>query len=499
MLSSVPFDEPPAIRFLASDRHLGPREGNIEFGALSLLPPLLAIGLAIYTRQVYLSLAAGIWIGWTIILGWNPIAGLAGAVDGTVTTVTDPGNARVIMFTFAIGSLIALVEASGGVKGFVRWVEERHWVDDGRKAQVLAWFLGVIIFIESNITVLVAGSICRPLFDRYHVSREKLAYLIDSTSAPVCVLIPFNAWGAYILGILATLGVAEPVSVLVASIPLNLYALAALALAGFSAFRQVDIGPMRAAQQRTVEGELHWEHSVALADPEDMAPPPREGMPLRPVNMIVPIAVMVLMMPVSMYVTGDGDLMAGSGSTSVLWAVVSAIIVAWLLSLGQRLLDLEALSRVSLQGAGALTSMALVLLLAITLAAVTVEMGTGQYVAGVVEGRVPLPLLLPLLFFVAGGIAFATGSSWGTFGIMLPMAVPVATAMGLPEAPFIAAVLSGGIFGDHASPISDTTIVSSLASASDHIEHVRTQIPYALLAGATAIAGFVVMGAWLAL
>ncbi len=476
MLSSVPFDEPPAIRFLASDRHLGPREGNIEFGALSLLPPLLAIGLAIYTRQVYLSLAAGIWIGWTIILGWNPIAGLAGAVDGTVTTVTDPGNARVIMFTFA-----------------------RHWVDDGRKAQVLAWFLGVIIFIESNITVLVAGSICRPLFDRYRVSREKLAYLIDSTSAPVCVLIPFNAWGAYILGILATLGVAEPVSVLVASIPLNLYALAALALAGFSAFRQVDIGPMRAAQQRTVEGELHWEHSVALADPEDMAPPPREGMPLRPVNMIVPIAVMVLMMPVSMYVTGDGDLMAGSGSTSVLWAVVSAIIVAWLLSLGQRLLDLEALSRVSLQGAGALTSMALVLLLAITLAAVTVEMGTGQYVAGVVEGRVPLPLLLPLLFFVAGGIAFATGSSWGTFGIMLPMAVPVATAMGLPEAPFIAAVLSGGIFGDHASPISDTTIVSSLASASDHIEHVRTQIPYALLAGATAIAGFVVMGAWLAL
>jgi Na+/H+ antiporter NhaC len=474
VLSSVPFDEPPAIRFLASDRHLGPREGNIEFGALSLLPPLLAIGLAIYTRQVYLSLAAGIWIGWTIILGWNPIAGLAGAVDGTVTTVTDPGNARVIMFTFAIGSLIALVIRSLGGRAAL----------GGRRAQ-------------GTGPGLVSGR--HHLHRVQHVSREKLAYLIDSTSAPVCVLIPFNAWGAYILGILATLGVAEPVSVLVASIPLNLYALAALALAGFSAFRQVDIGPMRAAQQRTVEGELHWEHSVALADPEDMAPPPREGMPLRPVNMIVPIAVMVLMMPVSMYVTGDGDLMAGSGSTSVLWAVVSAIIVAWLLSLGQRLLDLEALSRVSLQGAGALTSMALVLLLAITLAAVTVEMGTGQYVAGVVEGRVPLPLLLPLLFFVAGGIAFATGSSWGTFGIMLPMAVPVATAMGLPEAPFIAAVLSGGIFGDHASPISDTTIVSSLASASDHIEHVRTQIPYALLAGATAIAGFVVMGAWLAL
>jgi tetracycline resistance efflux pump len=420
-------------------------------------------------------------------------------VDGTVTTLTDPGSARVIMFTFAIGSLIALVEANGGVQGFVRWVEERRWVDNGRKAQILAWFLGVIIFIESNITVLVAGSICRPLFDRYRVSREKLAYLIDSTSAPVCILIPFNAWGAYILGVLATLGIADPVPVLVASIPLNFYAIAALALAGLGAFRGLDIGPMKAAQVRTAEGELHWEHSVALADPEDMAPPPREGMPLRPANMVVPIVVMVLMMPVSMYVTGEGNLMAGSGSTSVLWAVLTAVGVAWALSLGQRLLDLEALSKVSLQGAGALTSMALVLLLAITLAAVTVEMGTGDYVAGIVGGRVPLPLLLPLLFVVAGGIAFATGSSWGTFGIMLPMAVPVAMSLGLPPTPFIAAVLSGGVFGDHASPISDTTIVSSLASASDHIEHVRTQLVYALLAGAAAIAGFAATGAWLAL
>ncbi len=462
------------------------------------MPPLLAIGLAIWTRQVYLSLAAGIWIGWTIILGWNPLAGLAGAVDGAVTTVTDPGNARVIMFTFAIGALIALVEANGGVRGFVRWVEERNWVTNGRRAQLLAWILGVIIFIESNITVLVAGSICRPLFDRFRVSREKLAYLIDSTSAPVCVLIPFNAWGAYILGVLATLGVEDPVPTLVASIPLNFYALAALALAGISAARQLDVGPMRAAQKRTADGELHWEHAVALADPEDMAPPPREGMPLRPVNMVVPIAAMVLMMPVAMYVTGEGDIMAGSGSTSVLWAVLAGVGVASILSLGQRLLNLEELSRVSLQGAGALTSMALVLLLAITLAAVTVEMGTGEYVAGVVGGRVPLPLLLPLLFAVAGGIAFATGSSWGTFGIMLPMAVPVANSLGLLATPFIAAVLSGGIFGDHSSPISDTTIVSSLASASDHIEHVRTQIPYALTAGTVAVIGFALTGAWLA-
>ncbi len=447
---------------------------------------------------MYLSLAAGIWIGWTIIMGWNPFAGLAASVDATVATVTDAGNARVLLFTFSIGALIALVEANGGVRGFVRWVEERRWVTNGRRAQVLAWALGLIIFIESNITVLVAGSICRPLFDRFRVSREKLAYIVDSTSAPVCVLIPFNAWGAYILGLLASLGVAEPVPLLVASIPLNFYALAALALAGVSAARSLDFGPMAAAQERTASGKLHWDHTVALADPEDMAPPPKEGIALRPVNMIVPIAVMVLMMPVAMYVTGEGDVMAGSGSTSVLWAVLAGIGTASLLSLGQRLLNLEELGHVSLQGAGALTGMALVLLLAITLATVTVEMGTGDYVAGIVGGRVPLPLLLPLLFLVAGGIAFATGSSWGTFGIMLPLAVPLASGLALSAAPFIAAVLSGGIFGDHASPISDTTIVSSLASASDHIEHVRTQIPYALLAGTVAAIGFAVTGAWLA-
>jgi tetracycline resistance efflux pump len=420
-------------------------------------------------------------------------------VDATVGTVTDPGNARVLLFTFAIGALIALVEANGGVRGFVAWVERRRWVTDGRRAEVLAWAIGMVIFIESNITVLVAGSVARPLFDRFRVAREKLAYLIDSTSAPVCILIPFNAWGAYILGLLAALGVENPVPVLVASIPLNFYALFAAALAGISAFFGLDFGSMRAAQERTDGGKLHWDHAVAMADPEEMAPPPAEGIPLRPVNMVLPIAAMVLMMPVAMAITGGGDVMAGSGSTSVLWAVLTGIGVASVLSLGQRLLSLEQLGHVGLRGAGGLTGMALVLLLAITLGTVTQELGTGPYVAGLVGGRIPGVLLLPLLFAVAAGIAFATGSSWGTFAITIPVAVPLAVSLGLPITPFVAATLSGGVFGDHCSPISDTTIVSSLASASDHIEHVRTQIPYALAAGAAAAAGFAVTGLWISL
>ncbi len=456
---------------------------------------MLAIGLAIRTRQVYLSLAGGIWLGWTIVSGWNPAAGAGAAIDAAVRVLGDAGNARVILFTFAIGSLIAVIEANGGVRGFVSWVETRRWVTSARRARILAWLIGIVIFIESNITILVAGSICRPLFDRFRVSREKLAYLVDSTSAPVCIVIPFNAWGAYVLSLLIGLGVMHPVTVFVAAIPLNFYALAAIALAGVSAATGLNIGPMRAAEMRTRDGELHWEHAVALADPEDIAPPPPDGIPLRPVNMLLPVAAMVLSMPVWMYVTGDGDIMNGSGSTSVLWAVAIGLGVAWTLTLAQRLLDLESLSRASLTGASGLTGMALVLLLAITLGDVTQVMGTGEYVAGVVGGRVPLAALLPLIFFSAAGIAFATGSSWGTFAIMIPVAVPLAVALDVSLSPFVAAVLSGGVFGDHCSPISDTTIISSLASASDHIEHVRTQIPYALVAGAVAVIGFAITGA----
>lgn len=407
----------------------------------------------------------------------------------------DAGNARVLLFTFAIGSLIAVIEANGGVRGFVSWVETRRWVTNARRARLLAWLIGIVIFIESNITILVAGSICRPLFDRFRVSREKLAYLVDSTSAPVCIVIPFNAWGAYVLSLLIALGITQPVGVFVAAIPLNFYAIAAIALAGFSAATGLDLGPMRAAEIRTrEEGKLHWDHAVALADPEDIAPPPPEGIPLRPVNMLMPVAAMVLSMPLAMYITGGGDIMNGSGSTSVLWAVATGLGVAWILTLGQRLLDLESLSRASLTGASGLTGMALVLLLAITLGDVTQVMGTGEYVAGIVGDRVPLGVLLPLIFLAAAGIAFATGSSWGTFAIMVPVAVPLAMALDVSLSPFVAAVLSGGVFGDHCSPISDTTIISSLASASDHIEHVRTQIPYALVAGAVAIVGFAITG-----
>jgi Na+/H+ antiporter NhaC len=203
------------------------------------------------------------------------------------------------------------------------------------------------------------------------------------------------------------------------------------------------------------------------------------------------------MMPVALFITGGGDMRAGSGATSVLWAVLFGLAVAWVLLLAQRAYSVDELTRLGLKGAGGLVSLALVLLLALALAAVANRLGTGAYVAQITAGVLPPVIFLPLIFAVASFVAFATGTSWGTFAIMLPIAVPAAMTLGLPITPFIAASLSGGVFGDHASPISDTTIISSMAAATDHIDHVRTQLPYALAAGAVATVAFALVGATL--
>lgn len=464
-------------------------------GWVSLLPPLLAIVLAIWTRHVYLSLAAGLWAGATVLSGWNPVAGLGGAIERLVAVFADAGNTRVILFTMVIGALIATIEASGGVRGFVRWIERRNLVTGPRGARMLAFGVGLVIFIESNITVLVSGAVSRPLFDRFRVSREKLAYIVDSTSAPVCILIPLNAWGAYVLALLGAQEVPDALGVFVRSIPLNLYAVAALALAGIVAFTGLSLGPMRRAEQRTRDGKLLWDEAKPLLDPSVLSPEPTTRIPPRAVNMLVPVVVMVLTMPLGLLVTGGGDMRAGSGSTSVLWAVGAGLAAAWVLLLAQRGATVDELTSTGLKGAGGLVPMALVLVLALALGNVARELGTGPFIAGLTAGRLPTFVFVPLVFLASSFIAFSTGTSWGTFAIMIPIVVPAAAASGLPLEPFLAAALSGGVFGDHASPISDTTIVSSMAAATDHIDHVRTQLPYALVGGGVATAGFAIMGA----
>lgn len=439
-----------------------------------------------------LSLFAGIWMGFTLLSGFNPITGVAASLDGVIDVLGDPGDARVLIFTLLIGSLIATIEHSGGVRGFVHFLESRRWVHNGVRAQILAWFVGIVIFVESNITLLVAGSVSRPLFDRYKVSREKLAYLIDATSAPVCAMIPLNAWGAVIIGLVASTGIENPLEVFIASIPYNLYAFAAIILAGIVIWKDFNIGPMKAAEERTRGGEILWPGAKPLMDTSEEQSPEGERPEDIPsaVYMVLPILTMVLTMPVGLYITGDGNLIQGSGSTAILWSVSIAIVVAWAMMLGSGKSSINELMQTFMKGAGDLLPIAVILLLALALGDVARLLGTGPYIAGVAGATVPAFLLAPLLFLVSAFIAFSVGSSWGTFAIMIPIAVPIAVTLGLSVPLLLGAAISGAIFGDHASPISDTTVVASMAAATDHIDHVRTQLPYALLAAAVATLGF---------
>ena len=461
----------------------------------SILPPIIAIVLAIWTKQVILSLFAGIWMGFTLMSGFNPLAGFTAGVDGLIDVFGEAGDTRVIIFTLLIGSLIATIEHSGGVRGFVHFLETRRWVHNGLRAQILAWATGLVIFVESNITLLVAGSVSRPLFDRYKVSREKLAYLIDATSAPVCVMIPLNAWGAVIIGLIASSGVDNALEVFIASIAYNFYAIVAIILAAVVIWKNLNIGPMKKAEERTQNGAILWPGSMPMVDisaaqvtQDDDGEIPSAAL------MVLPIVTMVAMMPIGLYITGDGNLIAGSGSISVLWAVMAAIVVLWIMLLGLGASSINDLMRTFMKGAEALLPIATILLFALALGDVAQTLGTGVYIAGVVGESIPGPLLAPLIFLVSAFIAFSVGSSWGTFAIMIPIAIPIATTLGFSVPLFLGAAISGAIFGDHASPISDTTVVASMASATDHIDHVRTQLPYALVAAAIAATMFLIAG-----
>ncbi len=461
---------------------------------MSVLPPLLAIFLAIVTRQVIISLSIGIWIGFCLLEAVNPVTGIGLAIDGVINVFSDAGDTRVLVFTLIIGGLIGTIEKVGGVRGFIHLLENRKWVNSPVRAQWLAYFTGVVVFIESNITLLVAGAISRPLFDRFRIAREKLAYIIDSTSAPICILIPLNAWGAVVIGLLESSRVANPVDVFIATIPLNLYPLAVLAVSAVVIWRGIDIGPMKKAQARTEAGEMLWSNATPMVDPAILEQQEETQANDLARFMLIPIAVMVLAMPLGLYVTGNGVMSDGSGSTSVLWAVLAALAAAWILALGHRRANVEELMQLFLKGAGGLLPVAMILLFALALGDVANLLGTGVYVAQIAQDSIPLALMLPLLFLVSSFIAFSIGSSWGTFAIMIPLAMQIALALDLSTTLFLAAVLSGSVFGDHASPISDTTVVSSMASATDHIDHVRTQLPYALLSAAIATVGFFIVG-----
>jgi len=457
----------------------------MEFSWLSVIPPLFAILLAIKTRQVFLSLFLGIVVGWVIISGGNILVGFELSIQSLVDVFQDPGNTRVVIFCALVGALISLTQANGGVQGFVDFIQKKNIVTSRRRASVFSFFVGCIVFIESSISCLVTGTIFHPIFEKFKISREKLAYICDTTSSPICILIPLNAWGAYVVSLLekesAFGGMSDPVSLFLSTIPLNFYAILSVLFAGFIAFSYKDFGAMKKAEIRSLEtGKTIADGAVPMISEDVASLKPKKGIKHKSLNMIVPIFVMIVMMPVSLLITGNGNLTSGSGSTAVLWSVLAAIFVAGSISLIQRILTLKEVMDYTLKGISGLVPLAILMVLAFSIGETCRTLGTGIYVASLSKNFLSPSAIAPILFITSCFISFATGTSWGTFAIMIPIAVPTAVYANASLPLSIASVLSGSVFGDHCSPISDTTIVSSMASACDHIDHVRTQLPYAI-------------------
>jgi Na+/H+ antiporter NhaC len=347
---------------------------------------------------------------------------------------------------------------------------------------LLAYVVGLVIFIESSITALVAATVAKPLCDKNGVSREKLAYICDSTSAPVCTIIPLNGWGALLLGLIVTaidsgVIVGDSVSLLVQAIAFNFYAWITIIIVLIVILFNINIGPMKYAKPLAYKkSENHNQTKPSL------------------LKMLLPIVVMVAMVPLALLYTGKGDLFAGSGSTSVYYATIVTLLFMYLYFIPTGTMSHSNFFKALYKGMGEMLPVTMILLFAIYIGQVIGDLGTAKYIASMLEGNIS-PMLIPLLVFLVSAItAFSTGTSWGTFSIMMPIALALGATMDLHIPLLIAAVMSGGVFGDHTSPISDTTIISSMAAGCDHVEHVRTQIPYALVGGVLAGVGFFVAG-----
>ena len=489
-----------------------------HYGVLSLFPPLIAIILAIKTRQVFVSLLFGIWLGWIVISDWDLLNGTTSTIQALVDVFKDSGNTRTIMFSSLIGALIAFIQRSGGVNGFIKvinrlldYLESKKIGNSRVIVQLLAWITGTLIFVESSINVLTVGSIFRPIFDKMKIPREKLAYIADSISAPTCILIPLNAWGAYIMGLIAAQGFDNPFSILIGAFPYNFYPMIAMATVLFIILSRKDFGPMKKAEIRAREtGKVIRDGAQPLISSDVISMEKKKGVVPKAYNMIVPIGVMVFMMPLMLIFTGWSNVEniesfgfgtqlfkaigEGSGSTSVLYSVLTAIIVGSFLYTGQKIFTFKEVIDLIFKGISGLIPLALLMMLAFAIGAVCRELGTGVYAAEVSKAWLAPAFVPVIIFLVACFIAFSTGTSWGTFAIMIAIGVPMAQTLGANIYLTIAAALGGGVFGDHCSPISDTTIISSMASASDHIDHVKTQFPYAILGGTTTAVLYLILG-----
>ena len=475
----------------------------------SVLPPLLALGLAIVTRKVLLSLSAGIIVGALMLTDGNligtfdyltdRITSLIYSFDENQSFTLNDNNINIILFLLLLGVLTALLTVSGSNQAFAEWAQAR--IKGRRGAKLMAACLVFVTFIDDYFHSLAVGAIARPVTDKFKVSRAKLAYILDSTAAPMCVMMPISSWGAYIITLIAGL-LAEhaisgysPIGAFMSMSAMNFYAIFSMLMVFAVAYFSLDIGPMARHEKLALEAES-----------EDSEIPVRAKGKVR--NLVLPIVVLILATVAMMMYTGNQALAADGKPFSVLGAFenttvgislvvggLSAIAVVTLCIVLDRQVGLAEYVKSWGLGMKSMSGAILILFFAWTINKVVGDMETGKYLSGLISDNLNPAFLPALLFILGAGMAFSTGTSWGTFGIMLPIAAAIAVNAS-PELllPCLSAVMAGAVCGDHCSPVSDTTILSSTGAKCNHMDHVTTQLPYALIVAVATTIGYLAVG-----
>lgn len=484
-------------------------EAAPNFGWLSILPPLVAIVLAFATKQVLLSLFLGIFLGATMLNGWNPGLGFLRSFDEyMVGSLADAGDAAIMIFLLSIGGMVGVINKMGGTIAVADALAKK--IKNTKTAELFTWIFGVLVFFDDYANTLIVGNTMRPITDKMNVSKEKLSFLLDSTSAPVTGLALISTWVGYQVGVIRnvyqSMGIEENYyGIFLKSIPYSYYCIFALLLGLFGILMQREYGPMYDAEKRArTTGKLVADDSKPMSSDEINKMEIRKDIKYKASNAVVPIVALIVAAFVGLWYNGylateeainpfsmEGIRTCfGNADSSVvlLWASMISSVLAMIMGIAQKIMTMGEAFDSWVDGAKSMVMACMILLLAWSLGSVTKSVGTANFLVQVVSNKLPFAILPVIVFTISAIISFATGTAWGTMAIVIPLAIPLAFSFvdtgGDPHMVIvtISAVLSGAIFGDHCSPISDTTIMSSMASGSDHLDHVKTQMPYALTA-----------------
>lgn len=473
----------------------------------SLFPPVIAIGLALITKEVYSSLFVGILSG-GIIYAAASGTGFEGTFkavvqDGLITNLSNAYNVGILVFLVVLGIIVVLMNKAGGSRAYGEWAAAH--IRGRRGAALSTFFLGVLIFVDDYFNCLTVGSVMRPITDKHNISRSKLAYLIDSTAAPICIIAPISSWAAAVSG---TVEGVNGISLFINTIPYNLYAFLTILMVIFISVSDTDYGPMKIHEDNAKNGDIFTTKNNTYE--QDAQPVTERG---RVIDLILPVAVLIVFCVVGMIYTGGffsgTDFVTAFANCDAAYGLslgsISALIVIIAYYMFRRVLKFNECMDSIAAGFKQMVPAILILTFAWTLKTMTNHLEAGAFVSGVVQSATALSVLLPvILFVVAIGLAFATGTSWGTFGILIPIVTSVfeaelANVAQTGEIPSmviicISACLAGAVCGDHCSPISDTTIMASTGAQCDHVNHVSTQLPYALTVAAVCVVGYLLSG-----